>query len=202
MDYFEAVKNRYSCYAITGKSTVGDGRLKELLDDAVSCVPSSFNSHSSRLVLLLRGGHETLWDIVLEALRPMVPEEKFPNTEKKIGSFAAGYGTVLFYENQEIVRGLQEQYPLYSENFPLWAEQGSAMLQYIVWTGLEAEGMGASLQHYNPLIDRATAAAFGIPEHWKLIAQMPFGIPAEELERSLREENAEWVRVVEESGTV
>ncbi|MBU5626775.1 nitroreductase family protein [Oscillibacter sp. MSJ-2] len=200
MDYFKAVKSRYSCYDITGKSTISDSRLKEMLNDAVSCAPSSFNSHSSRLVLLLQSGHETLWNIVLEALRPMVPEEKFPNTEKKIGSFAAGYGTILFYEDQETVRGLQEKYPLYSENFPLWAEQGSAMLQYIVWTGLEAEGLGASLQHYNPLIDREAAAAFDIPDHWKLIAQMPFGVPAEEHRGGIRKGEDTWVRVVEKSG--
>ena len=27
------------------------------------------------------------------------------------------------------------------------------MLQLVVWTALEAEGLGATLQHYNPLID-------------------------------------------------
>ena len=35
--------------------------------------------------------------------------------------------------------------------------------------------MGASLQHYNPLVDTAAQQAFNIPKTWKLLAQMPFG---------------------------
>lgn len=34
---------------------------------------------------------------------------------------------------------------------------------------------GASLQHYNPLIDDEVKETFGIAADWKLIAQMPFG---------------------------
>ena len=51
------------------------------------------------------------------------------------------------------------------------------MLQYIAWTLLETEGFGASLQHYNPLIDEKVKSAWDIPSSWKLIAQMPFGLP-------------------------
>ncbi len=50
------------------------------------------------------------------------------------------------------------------------------MLQYIIWTGLAAMGIGANLQHYNPLIDTEVAKAFNLPPNWKLVAQMPFGI--------------------------
>ena len=45
------------------------------------------------------------------------------------------------------------------------------MIEY----SLAQEGIGASLQHYNPLIDNDVAAAWGIPANWKLRAQMPFG---------------------------
>jgi uncharacterized protein len=53
------------------------------------------------------------------------------------------------------------------------------MLQYIVWAELEAEGLGASLQHYNPLIDGLVKERWGIPDSWRLMAQMPFGAPLE-----------------------
>ena len=36
------------------------------------------------------------------------------------------------------------------------------------------------LQHYNPIVDEATASEFDIPKTWKLIAQMPFGDVREE----------------------
>ena len=47
--------------------------------------------------------------------------------------------------------------------------------QQAVWVALANEGVGASLQHYNPLIDEMIAKEFNIPANWKLRAQMPFG---------------------------
>ena len=38
-------------------------------------------------------------------------------------------------------------------------------------------GMGASLQHYNPLIDDEVRKVWNLSDDWKLIAQMPFGVP-------------------------
>ena len=35
--------------------------------------------------------------------------------------------------------------------------------------------VGASLQHYNPVIDARVKEIFDIPENFKLVAQMPFG---------------------------
>ena len=52
------------------------------------------------------------------------------------------------------------------------------MLQFAVWTLLEEAGLGASLQHYNPLIDEAVKRVWQIPDSWQLLAQMPFGAPA------------------------
>lgn len=40
---------------------------------------------------------------------------------------------------------------------------------------MTAEGLGASLQHYNPLIDQEIAERFDIPDSWQLRAEMPFG---------------------------
>jgi predicted oxidoreductase (fatty acid repression mutant protein) len=35
--------------------------------------------------------------------------------------------------------------------------------------------VGANIQHYNPVIDKAVQDLFDLPASWKLIAQMPFG---------------------------
>jgi len=74
-----------------------------------------------------------------------------------------------------VVRGLEKQFELYKDNFVPWSYQSSGMLQYTVWAGLTAEGLGASLQHYNPLIDDEVRKTFGIPDTYKLMSQMPFG---------------------------
>lgn len=148
---------------------------------AIKHVPSAFNSQSTRAVLLLHEHHDELWKIVKRTLRAIVPEGAFARTEEKIEhSFAAGYGTVLFFEDTDVVRGLQQQFPAYAGNFPVWSEQTSAMHQLAVWTMLEDAGLGASLQHYNPLIDDEVRKRWSLPGEWKLVAQMPFGTPAGE----------------------
>ena len=114
-------------------------------------------------------------------MKKIVPAEAFVKTEEKIDhSFACGYGTVLFFEDQKVVKGLQEAFPSYQENFPGWSLQTSAMHQLAIWVMLEDVGFGASLQHYNPLIDEDVRSTWHLPETWQLIAQMPFGTPVAE----------------------
>ena len=176
----DALAHRRSYYAITNKSLITDTEIEDIVKFAVKNIPSAFNSQSTRVVLLLGDQHLKLWNIVKDTLKKMVPEGAFKATERKIDtSFASGYGTVLFFEDRTIVEGLQKAFPTYHEKFPLWSQQTSAMHQLAVWTMLEDVGFGASLQHYNPLIDEAVIAEWGLPENWELIAQMPFGVPSQ-----------------------
>jgi predicted oxidoreductase (fatty acid repression mutant protein) len=178
-DFFSAVLGRRSYYAIGGDSPVSDERIAEIVRFAVKHAPSAFNSQSGRAALLLGGEHGALWDIVLDTLSKIVSPDKFLNTREKIASFKAGQGTVLFFEDQAVVEEMQREYANYKDNFPPWSLQSSGMLQFVVWTALEAEGLGASLQHYNPLIDGAVKARWNFPESWRLLSQMPFGAPLE-----------------------
>lgn len=75
-----------------------------------------------------------------------------------------------------MVADLQNKYPSYASNFPLWSLEASGILQYNVWLMLEDSSLGASLQHYNPLIDEEVAKEWNIPKSWKLISEMPFGV--------------------------
>lgn len=175
--FLESLKSRRSIYDISAESALSNDQLRELVETAVAHVPSAFNSQTSRVILLTGESHKKLWDIAMNALRAVVPEGKFQPTHDKIASFAAGYGSVLYFEEQDTIKGLQEKFPTYSDNFPVWSQQASGMLQLAIWTALETEGLGASLQHYNPLIDSTVAEAFNVPSSWRLIAQMPFGKP-------------------------
>ena len=177
----EALKHRRSYYALSNKSLISDAEIEEIVKFAIKNIPSAFNSQSTRLVLLLGKQHEKFWRIVKETLKKIVAAPAFAATEAKINnSFASGYGTVLFFEDRNIVEGLQKAYPLYSEKFPEWSQHTSAMHQLAIWSMLEDAGFGASLQHYNPLIDLEVAAEWKLPESWNLIAQMPFGVPTEQ----------------------
>jgi uncharacterized protein len=176
-DFYTALKERRSIYAITKDSMVSDERILEVVNDAVKYAPTAFNSQSGNVVVLLGEQHNKLWDITKETLRKIVPAGSFSQTEDKINSFRDGYGTILFFEDQSIIESLQKQFELYKDNFPVWSLESSGMLQYIIWTSLDLEGFGASLQHYNPLIDEDVRKEWGIPSNWKLLGQMPFGKP-------------------------
>ncbi|MEG0252895.1 MAG: nitroreductase family protein [Muribaculaceae bacterium] len=176
----EAVKHRRTYYAISNQSTIGDSKIQEIIEFAITNVPSAFNSQSSRIVLLLGEHHTKLWDIAKEELHKIIPPVAYPATDAKIDSFAAGYATILYFEDMNTVESLQKQFATYAENFPTWSQQASAMHQFTIWTMLEDNGLGASLQHYNPLIDAQVHTQWDIPQSWKLIAQMPFGTPSQE----------------------
>lgn len=176
-DFYTAIKERRSYYGINKEVGVSDEKIKEIVEFAVKHTPSAFNSQSSRLIVLTGSAHDKLWDITTQALRKAVGEGDFSGTQQKMDSFKAGYGSILFFEDESVVKSLQEQFATYADNFPIWSQQTSGMHQLVVWTALEAEGLGATLQHYNPLIDDEVKKEWDVPSNWKLIAQMPFGNP-------------------------
>lgn len=166
---------RRSIYPIGKAVSLSTDQIEALIKEAVRQAPSSFNSQSSRAVILFGAASDRFWSIVTEALRAIVPAEAFGPTADKMKMFAGGVGTVLFYEDQAVIEGLQEQFPLYAAAFPGFSEHSAGMAQLAVWTVLADAGIGATLQHYHPIIDEAVAKAFDIPASWSLKAQMPFG---------------------------
>lgn len=173
--FLQAVIKRRSIYNLGRTLPMDNKVLARLLEEAVKNAPSAFNSQSARIVLLLGKNHQRLWEITKNELEKIIPAEKFKPTAEKIASFAQAYGTVLYFEDEDTVRELQNSFPAYKDNFPLWSLQSSGMLQYIIWTLFAEHGIGASLQHYNPLIDETVKTEWQLPAQWKLIAQMPFG---------------------------
>lgn len=179
-DFKQMVEGRRTYYEIEKKSPISDQKISEIIEHAVKYVPSAFNSQSARVVLLLGENHDKLWEITRETLRKIVPADSFASTDAKVDSFKNGYGTILFFEDESVIEGLQNQFPLYKDTFPVWSLQSSGMLQYTIWVNVTSEGLGASLQHYNPLIDDEVKEQWNLPKKWKLLAQMPFGTPVNE----------------------
>ncbi len=176
-EFCHAVELRRSIYALTDESVIENEKIKEIIEHSIKYAPSAFNSQSARVMLLLNEHHDHLWDIIKDVLFEITGGKNFEKTTEKLQSFKDAYGTVVFFEDMEVVSSLQQRFPLYADHFPEWSLQSSGMLQFIIWTALETAGFGASLQHYNPVIDNAVKSEWGIPETWKLISQMPFGKP-------------------------
>ena len=174
-DVQKVAEKRRTIYALNKNLPPPAAEVAKIIEHAVLHTPSSFNSQSTRVVVLFGAEHEKLWQITEDALRAIVPADKFEPTAQKLAMFKAAAGSVLFFEDQEVVQGLQANFPAYADNFPVWAEHTDAMHQYAVWTTLAEAGIGANLQHYNPLIDNAVAEAWDIPASWRLRAEMVFG---------------------------
>lgn len=174
-DFITTLKNRRTHYKLGPADHASDHALTARLEQAVLYTPSAFNMQSARVALLFGDSHKKLWQIVLDVLKEIVPKEQFPKTEQKIGTFSAGHGTVLYFEDRQVISEFREKFPLYKDNIPNFAYQGNAMLQLAIWLIFEEDGLGASLQHYNPLIDERVQKEFQFPESWELTAQMPFG---------------------------
>ena len=75
-----------------------------------------------------------------------MPAEGWAATEGKLNNFAGGQGTILFFEDDIVIKGLQEKFALYAEHFPYWADQAHGSLAINIWTALSEEGVGANLQ--------------------------------------------------------
>lgn len=175
--FTDTLKNRRSIYHLGRNVSLSNEELTALIKEAIKESPTTFNAQSTRAVILFGDAHEKLWEITEEALRPLTPAEAFPNTQNKLASFKNGYGTVLFFKDTDVVKGLQEQFELYADNFPDWSEQSNGIATANTWVALVDKGLGANLQHYNPVIDEAVAKEWNIPSNWKLRSQLVFGSP-------------------------
>ncbi|PGH04143.1 hypothetical protein GX51_03650 [Blastomyces parvus] len=187
--FIELAKARRSVYGLSASSPIPDSEIEELVNSAILHVPSSFNTQSTRLVLLLHDEHKKLWDIAAKTFEEdlvssgRVPKAMWENhTKPKLEGFRAAYGTIMFFEDPAHIAPLAAQFPTYADHFSPWAQHTNAMHQYYLWLALRSVGISANLQHYNPIIDERVAKAWSIPTEWKLVAQMVFGTAIGELD--------------------
>lgn len=175
LSFQEVIEKRRTNYALGKHIPVSQDQIIKTIRSVVPEVPSAFNMQSGNIIVAFGENHQKIWDITKNILKGIVPPENFSTTESKIDSFAAAYGTILYFDDTQIIKQMQEQYALYADNFPVWGQQANGMMQFALWSALSELGLGVNLQHYNPLIDEEIKKAFLVPESWKLIAQMPFG---------------------------
>ena len=162
--FLDAVHARRTYYSLEKTSPIPDSRIEEIARIAIKDVPSSFNSQSARMVVLLKDEHDKFWDTTKEILKAIVPEDAWGHTEGRLNGFRAGYGTVrclsprlvlhkltdvqiLFYEDPEPIKALQSKFAIYADKFPQWSEHTSAMHQYAMWYVFAAEVSSQSGTH-------------------------------------------------------
>ncbi|KAJ5112600.1 hypothetical protein N7532_000645 [Penicillium argentinense] len=178
-------QERRTHYHLRGESPISDDAIETLVQNATKHVPTAWNTQSSRVVLLLKEEHKKVWDIAISVIEGLVqagvvPKEMFENyTKPKLEAFKAAYGTVLLFVDYESLAATKEKYAIYADKVDTFALEANAMAEYLIWVSFHSEGLGASLQHYNPLIDEQVAKSWDIPSTWKLEGQIVFGTPSE-----------------------
>jgi predicted oxidoreductase (fatty acid repression mutant protein) len=176
--FISAITARRSIYPLSKKQILSDAKLIAVIQESVKHAPSSFNMMSSRVVILLGAEHDAYWnDIVPVELKKVAEAESAAKGIERTKMFQAGAGTILFFEDQKVVQGMQEKVALYADRFPEWSEHGSGMAQIYVWTALELEGYGANLQHYGNLTGPVVTKKYQLPETYTLKAELVFGHP-------------------------
>lgn len=196
-DFIEAIKHRRTCYDLGDVMFATRQQVEDIVNTALLNVPSAFNVQSSRIILLFDSHHTKLWEITKNVLQEIVPAESFSRTRQKIDTcFAAGCGTILFFEDTEAVEAQKREMPTYADVFDVYSAQTSAMHQFAIWTMLCDVGYGASLQHYNPLIDKHVAREWSVPHTWRLMAQMPFGNPLKSPSAKVQHKSLDERRIV------
>ncbi len=166
--YLELIRNRRSFYNLSEDTELSKEEIKYLFEDVLNITPTAMNSQPVRIVLLFDDKSKEFWNKVNETYDNTIKEEKF-------NGFYHAKGTALYFIDDALIKELEEKYPLYADRMKQWAEHGCAMTQLNAWQALADENIGASLQHYNPGIDKWVKELYDIPENYRLVAQMPFG---------------------------
>lgn len=177
MEYKELVEYRRSVYNLGKNIKVSDNKIEEMIKKVLYYAPSYYNAQGTKIILLTKEKHDFFWNtLVGEALKQKVNDEsKFHRIEKKMEKFSKAYGTILFFEDMNLKEDLREKFPEYKEQFEVWPVESNAMIQIMTWLGLRDLGFGASIQHYNPLIDDHVRILYEVDPKMKLMAEMPFG---------------------------
>ncbi|EHN59807.1 nitroreductase family protein [Oenococcus kitaharae] len=174
--YLELLKSRRSIRTIGKNVDYSKEEITDLVEQVIKESPTAFNNQTVRSIILFGKSSDLVWEIIAERLKAEVPSpEAYDRTKAKIDSFEAGFGTILYFSDRPTIEKDMAQFALYKDNFCDWSEQGLGGAEINVWTALANVGLGANLQHYNPLIDDQIKQAFQVPDGWVLRAQMPFG---------------------------
>lgn len=88
-------KQRRTYYQLSDETVIPDKKIRDIVEQVVLHTPSSFNSQSTRVVILLGAEHKKLWEeIVKPAVKAVAPPEAWEGSNKRLSGFAAAYGSV------------------------------------------------------------------------------------------------------------
>ncbi|KAH8170434.1 nitroreductase family protein [Sarocladium implicatum] len=178
--WLEAASTRRTIHAVKGTSKVSDARVTELAEKVLSFTPSPFNAQFLRKQLVFAEKHKQLWDLIIEtAEKAMKPagEEVWGHFKGFLEMHRGGYGSIMYWQSNSSIAEFQEKRKNTAHVIPQWADHAQGMAQLLMWTALELEGLGASLQHTNSIagVEDAIKKFCGVPEDYSLVGHLVYG---------------------------
>lgn len=90
----DLIKNRRTYYVLNNDLVVSKDRIQEIVKESLFHVPSPYNCQSTRVVVLFDEHHHKLWDIAIDVLKPVIPENLWDFVLEKLNGFRAATATV------------------------------------------------------------------------------------------------------------
>ena len=152
---------------------------RDRLLEAIRLTPASYNLPPWRVVLI-HERREALWAEIAAGFHAALEGERLDRYLERLSGFAGGVAVALIFEDRTVARELRERGTA-DEIARSFVEQALGMVQLALWLALTAEGLVASLQHWDHLLGPRLARFAGLPaEEFRLVAVMPIGYAAEE----------------------
>lgn len=171
----ELVKNRRSQYMIGNDTDLTNEEIVERITEIVRDVPSASNSQTTRVAFIFGDKNVELWDHILDVQKDVLQGDMWEMMSGVMEGAKNAVGTILFFEDLEAVKEM----PTSPSRVEIYKQNNNANVQYAVWLALTEMNLGGSLQHmnvgYEQGFDKSVKELLGLPEHWEMQAQMPFG---------------------------
>ncbi|MEY8291861.1 nitroreductase family protein [Carnobacteriaceae bacterium 52-44] len=171
----ELVKNRRSQYMIGNDTDLTNEEIVERITEIVRDVPSASNSQTTRVAFVFGDKNVELWDHILDVQKDVLQGDMWEMMSGVMEGAKNAVGTILFFEDLEAVKEM----PTSPSRVEIYKQNNNANVQYAVWLALTEMNLGGSLQHmnvgYEQGFDKSVKELLGLPEHWEMQAQMPFG---------------------------
>ncbi|KAM0315331.1 hypothetical protein ACHAPQ_011611 [Fusarium lateritium] len=183
--WLAGAKYRRTIYGLKGTSHVPDSRIEEIVREVISFAPSAYNTQPSRYTLVLDEKHKQLWDVAIEQVAPILQAagpDVWAAMEPRFRKFKDAYGSVLFWTRGQSIKESQEKHKSAAHLLESFADHSGGMAQILIWTALELEGFGASLQHIGamPPVAAALKEFLGVPDDYSFQATIVFGEPVQQ----------------------
>jgi uncharacterized protein len=128
--FLSNIEVRRSIYIQTKGLPISSSRLSSIVSHAVKHCPSPFNVQSARVVILVGGAHDKLWDMGDAVLKQMLPPDAYKGLAPKVAGFKAGHGSVLFFEDKATLDDMAAKNPAVAGMMGQWSEHSNGMLQF------------------------------------------------------------------------